>query len=170
MASLMENLLEVLEREHDEYEKLLKLGQRKKQVLIDADVEELEVLTEREQDVSSALRNLENKREQIMDDMSVVLNKKKEELTLGKMIEILDKQPEQQSRLTEIRTKLGATLKEVSTINEQNRVLTEQALELVEYDLNLFRSFRQAPETANYNRNAFNTGDLLGSSGFDTKQ
>ncbi|MCR5665536.1 MAG: flagellar protein FlgN [Eubacterium sp.] len=166
----MENLLEVLEREHDEYEKLLKLGQRKKQVLIDADVEELEVLTEREQDVSSALRNLENKREQIMDDMSVVLNKKKEELTLGKMIEILDKQPEQQSRLTEIRTKLGATLKEVSTINEQNRVLTEQALELVEYDLNLFRSFRQAPETANYNRNAFNTGDLLGSSGFDTKQ
>ncbi|SDB23291.1 flagellar protein FlgN [Eubacterium oxidoreducens] len=170
MASLMENLLDVLEREHKEYEKLFQLGQRKRQILIDADVEELEVLTEREQDVSSTLRNLENKREQIMDDMSVVLNRKKEEMTLGKMIEILDKQPEQQSRLTEIRTKLGATLKEVSAINEQNRVLTQQALELVEYDLNLFRSFRQAPETANYNRNAYNTGDLLGSSGFDTKQ
>ncbi len=170
MASLMENLLDVLDQELVLYQQLLQLGVDKKQVLIEAKVEELEVITGQEQDVSSALRNLENKRGQIMDDMSVVLNRKKEELTLGKMIEILDKQPNEQSRLRELRTKLGTTLREVAAINEQNRALTLQALELVEYDLNLFRSFRQAPETANYNRNAYNTGDLLASSGFDARQ
>ena len=52
----------------------------------------------------------------------------------------------------------------------KNQMLTQQALELVEYDLNLFRSMRQAPETANYNKNAYNTGTLLGNSGFDFKQ
>ncbi len=170
MASLMSNLLEVLGREEKEYRKLLELSESKKTALIKADIETLEDITSREQDVSSVLLNLEHKREKIMDDMSVVLNKPKEELTLQKMIEILNKQPEEQQRLKEIRERLGTTVREVSAANEQNRVLTQQALELVEYDLNLFRSLRQAPETANYDRRAANTGDLLGSSGFDAKQ
>ena len=56
------------------------------------------------------------------------------------------------------------------TINQQNEALLKQALEMVEFDLTLLRSMRQAPETANYNKNAYNTGDLLGGSGFDAKQ
>ena len=58
----------------------------------------------------------------------------------------------------------------MSAVNEQNRVLLEQALEMVNFDLTLFKSLRQAPETANYDKNAYNTGELLGSSGFDAKQ
>ena len=54
--------------------------------------------------------------------------------------------------------------------NEQNQVLLQNALEMVEFDLTLFKSLRQAPETANYDSNAYNTGTLLGSSGFDAKQ
>ena len=67
----------------------------------------------------------------------------------------------------------GAALqtgKEMAAINEQNEILLNQALEMVEFDLTLLKSMRQAPETANYNKNACNTGDLLGSSGFDAKQ
>ena len=37
-------------------------------------------------------------------------------------------------------------------------------------DITLFKSMRQAPETANYDKNAYNTGTLLGGSGFDAKQ
>ena len=50
------------------------------------------------------------------------------------------------------------------------RELLKQALEMVEFDLTLLKSMRQAPETANYDKNAYNTGDILGSSGFDAKQ
>ena len=50
------------------------------------------------------------------------------------------------------------------------RQLVNQAMELVEFDMALLKSMRQAPETANYNRQAYNTGELLGSGGFDAKQ
>ena len=40
---------------------------------------------------------------------------------------------------------------------------------MTEFDITLFKSMRQAPETANYDRNAYNTGSLLGGSGFDAK-
>ena len=56
------------------------------------------------------------------------------------------------------------------TINQQNQILLKQAMELAEFDITLFRSMRQAPETANYDRNACNTGMRLGTSGFDAKQ
>ena len=58
----------------------------------------------------------------------------------------------------------------MAQLNTQNQALIKQSLEMVEFDLTLLKSMRQAPETANYNKNACNTGDLLGSSGFDAKQ
>ena len=55
----------------------------------------------------------------------------------------------------------------MQSLNEQNSVLIRQAIELNEFDLTLFKSLRQAPETANYDRSAANTGSLLGGGGFD---
>ena len=74
------------------------------------------------------------------------------------------------AQLMEVKERLLQTGKEMAAINEQNEILLNQALEMVEFDLTLLKSMRQAPETANYNKNACNTGDLLGSSGFDAKQ
>ncbi len=48
----------------------------------------------------------------------------------------------------------------MKNINEQNQTLVNQAMELVEFDMALLKSMRQAPETANYNRQAYNTGEL----------
>ena len=39
-----------------------------------------------------------------------------------------------------------------------------------EFDLTMFKSMSKDPTTANYDKRANNTGDLLGSSGFDAKQ
>jgi hypothetical protein len=55
----------------------------------------------------------------------------------------------------------------MKALNDQNVVLIQQAIELNDFDLTLFKSMRQAPETANYDKSACNTGALLGSSGFD---
>ena len=56
---------------------------------------------------------------------------------------------------------------QMKKLNDQNIILIRQAIELNEFDLTLFKSLRQAPETANYDKTACNTGSLLGSSGFD---
>lgn len=170
MASLMDDLIQVLEDENKEYEKLAELSKEKKQVIIDANVPALEKIVDLEQDVASKIQNLDNRRQKVMQDMSVVLNKADQNFTVDTIIEMLSSQPKEQQRLKDIKKQLKTTLDEVRRINEQNQTLLNQALEMVEFDLTLFRSMRTAPETANYNKNAYNTGEILGGGGFDAKQ
>lgn len=170
MASLMDDLIQVLENENEEYGKLVELSKEKKQVIIDANVPALEKIVDLEQDVASKIQNLDNHRQKVMRDMSVVLNKSEQDFTLDTILEMLSSQPKEQERLQNVKQQLKTTLAEVQKINEQNQTLLNQALELVEFDLTLFRSMRTAPETANYNKNAYNTGEILGGGGFDAKQ
>ncbi len=170
MASLMDDLIHVLETETVQYQKLAELSREKKGVIIKADVPALEKIVDLEQDVSSQIQNLEKHRRKVMHDMSVVLNKPEEGFTLSTIIDMLGSQPVEQKRLENVKNQLKTTLDEVRKINEQNQTLLNQALEMVEFDLTLFRSMRTAPETANYNKNAYNTGEILGNSGFDAKQ
>lgn len=170
MASLMEEFMDVLERENGEYERLTELSREKRQIIIDGNIPALEEITNREQEITSILKNLEKKREEVVNDMSIVLSKKPEELTVTNMIAFLNKQPKEQQKLQELKVKLRATIEEMADINTQNEVLLRHALEMAEFDLTLFKSMRQAPTTANYDRRANNTGELLGSGGFDAKQ
>ena len=170
MASLMDNLLDVLNEEESQYRELINLSNEKKDVLIKADIERLQQITEAEQNITDDLHNLEARRRSVISDMAVVLRRDEGELTVEKMIEILDKQPEEKEKLAEVRKRLRETLDEMIRVNTQNQILIKQAMEMVEFDLTLFRSMRQAPETANYGRDAESTGDLLGRSGFDAKQ
>lgn len=170
MASLLEDFMSVLEKENGEYQRLTELSKEKKQIIIDGDIPALEEITNQEQEIASVLKNLANKREEVIKDMSIVLSKKPEELTITNMIAFLNKQPIEQKKLTDLRERLQETLKEMADINGQNEVLLRHAMEMTEFDLTLFRSMRQAPATANYDKRANNTGDLLGSSGFDAKQ
>jgi len=170
VASLMEDFMDVLEKENVEYEQLTELSLEKRQIIIAGDVPALEEITGREQEITSNLKNLENKREQVVKDMAIVLSKEPQELTITNMIAFLNKQPEEQQKLQDIRKRLKDTLNKMADINTQNEVLLTQAMEMVEFDLTLFKSMRQAPTTANYDKRANNTGDVLGSRGFDAKQ
>ena len=164
MASLMEDLIDVLNKEEEQYQGLIELGKKKREVVIRADIKTLDEITATEQEVASNLQNLAKKRTRVLNDMNPG------EVTITKMISYLEEQPVEQKQLMEVKERLLQTGKEMAAINEQNEILLNQALEMVEFDLTLLKSMRQAPETANYNKNACNTGDLLGSSGFDAKQ
>ena len=166
----MEDFMDILEKENGEYERLTELSIQKRQIIIDGDVPALEDMTGREQEITSNLKNLENKREQVVKDMAIVLSKDPEELTITNMIAFLNKQPEEQQKLQSIRERLKSTLTKMADINTQNEILLTQAMEMVEFDLTLFKSMRQAPTTANYDKRANNTGEVLGSRGFDAKQ
>lgn len=170
MASLMEDFMDVLEQENREYERLTELSVEKRQIIIDGNVPALEDMTGKEQEITSNLKNLENRREQVVKDMAIVLSKDPSELTITNMIAFLNKQPKEQEKLQTIREKLKETLAKMADINTQNEILLTQAMEMVEFDLTLFKSMRQAPTTANYDKRANNTGDILGSRGFDAKQ
>lgn len=170
MASLMDNLVEVLEAENTQYGRLVDLSKEKKRAIIQADIKTLERITEQEQEISSLLRNLDIRRDAVIKDMADVLGKDFEEMTITRLIGYLEQQPKEQERLLKVREKILATGKEMQEWNRRNGVLLNQALEMAEFDLTLFKSMRQAPETANYDKNAYSTGELLGQSGFDAKQ
>lgn len=170
MASLIEDLIDTLSKEKEGYGKLYELSCEKRPHIVNRELQALEDVTSREQLISSDLKNLEKKRLGLLKDMAVVLGHDNEELTVSGVIDLLDKQPKEQEALRKSRDELVDTATQMQFMNQQNQLLLEQAMEMVEFDLNLFKSMRQAPETANYNRNAYNTGDLLPNSGFDTKQ
>lgn len=170
MASLVEELRNILVAEENIYRDLLTYGEQKRQILIDADVPALEKLTSIEQEASDKLLSYSNKQIQVLADIATVIGRNEEQMTVTRLIGYLAGQPDVQKQLQKARDRLLDTAKQVQSLNRQNEALLKQAIELTEFDLTLFRSLRQAPETANYNRNAYNTGTLLGSSGFDAKQ
>lgn len=170
MASLVDELVSVLEEEEKLYRVLLDCAEKKTQILINADVPALEQLTAIEQEKSDELLAFGNRQIQLLTDIKTVLGKTEEQLTVTTLIGYLSSQPEVQGKLSTARNNLLDAATQVQQKNQQNEVLLRQAIELTEFDITLFKSLRQAPETANYNNKAYNTGALLGGSGFDAKQ
>ena len=172
MASLMENLIEVLGTESREYESLLGLSRRKTPEIVSGNLEELAKITDEEQIVVERINHLDKKREEVFADVANVINKDVKTLKIADLVAMLASRPEEQQKLAKAHDELKAVVQNVREVNEQNRTLLENALEMVEFDMNILQSLKAAPETANYNRGAFNTGTLMGvdAGGFDAKQ
>ena len=170
MASLVDELVNILREETRLYCALEECADEKTQILVRADVPALEKLTIVEQARSDELLALSNKQVQVLNDIKTVLGRTEEKLTVTMLIGYLASQPQVQETLTIARDDLMAAARRVQDKNQQNVILLQHAIEMTEFDITLFKSMRQAPETANYNKNAYNTGVLLGSSGFDAKQ
>ena len=172
MASLMEVLIDVLEQENQEYEKLLSLSMRKTSVIVSEDLAELAKITDEEQIIVGRINRLDHQRNEAVNDIADVLNKDVDKLKIVDLIRMLAARPEEQEKLAVVFDKLRGNVRSVKRVNEQNRELINDALELVRFNMNVLQSMNKAPESANYNRGAYNTGDMIGTSHmtFDAKQ
>lgn len=168
----MENLIDVLNRENSEYEELLKLSQRKTPIIIKGDLEQLQIVTDEEQVIVGRINQLEKSRTEVVTDIANVLNKDVNTLKLTNIIAMLAARPAEQQILAEVHDKLHETVYTLKKVNEHNRELLTNSLEMVEFEMNLLQAMKAAPETANYNRGAYNSGTTMGvvSGGFDAKQ
>jgi hypothetical protein len=101
-----------------------------------------------------------------------VLNKDVKTLKLKDLIAMLADRPQERKPLEEVHDRLRETVRGLKRVNEQNMELLKNAMDMVEFDMNLLQAMKAAPETANYNRGAYNAGDTMGiaNSGFDAKQ
>ena len=119
MASLMDDLTQVLENETVEYKKLIELSDNLRKALIESDVSTVEQMTAAQEEVSNGIQSLESRRARIMNDIAVVLNKKPEELKVSMLEETLAGQPALQQRLAAVRTELKQTMDELKRINHR---------------------------------------------------
>ena len=170
MASLMQDLIATLRMEYAAYQELLPVVEQKTQAIIANDLQKVQAITEFEQSAIGKISGLEQKRTEIMQNISVVLNKKLPELTLPNLIKLLDRQPEEQETLKAIHKELTDVLKRLSEVNGHNRNLIEQSLEMISYNMNLLQSTRIVPGNT-YTRNAGQWNMTASQTGmFDAKQ
>lgn len=172
MASLMENLISVLEEETKAYKELLELSMKKTPIIVSGDLAGLQKITDEEQSIVAKVNRLDGKREEVTKDIANVLNKDVTKLKLVDIIQMLSQRPVEQKQLAAVHDTLREIVGQMTRVNEQNRELIQSSLEMVEFDLNLIHSMKSAPQTANYNRGAYNSGAVMGRSrgGFDAKQ
>lgn len=140
--------------------------------MVSGALEELAKITDEEQAVVSKINRLDQQRQEVYADIANVINKDVETLKLADLVEMLKNRPQEQQKLAHVYDKLRTAVHEVKRVNEQNRVLIENMLEMVEFDMNMLQAMKSAPETANYNKGAYSTGLQMGTDigGFDAKQ
>lgn len=168
MASLIEDLINTLDLENEEYTELLRISHDKTPVIIAGDVAKLNDIIAEEQLHTDKVAALESRRIQVVNDIATVLNKDVDTLTIKKIIGLLKGQDKEQSALAKVHDKLKLTLNDMVVVNEINKQLIEESLELVEFNINYLNSINQMPETANYTKDAYNASGISNST-FDTK-
>lgn len=172
MASLLENLIDVLDSENNEYEKLIVLAERKTPVIVAGNIDDLGKITEDEQEIVGTIQGIEKQRNKILADIANVVNRDVKTLKLIDLIQMLDKMPDQQKLLKGAQKRLRATIDRLRAANDKNQMLLADKLDMVDFNLNMIRAMKSAPQTANYTKDAYTNGQSLGifHGGFDAKQ
>ena len=148
MASLIDTLIDVLGQEDAEYKKLLELSNNKTKAIVGADIERLQDILVQEQAQIDAINKLEQQR----------------------ILEVLKKQPKEHDALEAVNAQLKQTLNELMKINENNKLLTKESLDMVEFELNIAKNAVLTPQTGNYSKNAYDEERIQTVSGFDARQ
>lgn len=170
MANLIEELISVLEETTGCYENLLVMANNKKDVIIKGDVPSLQTITDEEQIVAGRLLRLEKKRIGIIDDIALVTNQDKKNMTVSVLIKMLAKQEDTQKQLKAVSNRMMDLVESVKKINDTNRILLEESIEYINYTMNAIKSAGDQPAGSNYQ----NKGNLYEGKGavnfFDAKQ
>ena len=171
MAGLIDELVNTMSQENDIYKELIPIAEEKTRVIIKNDLDALQKITEQEQLTIEKINALEKKREEVVINIGTVLSRDPKELNMKALIKIMGKQPKEQKELSRIHDELDGNLRRLVTINDRNKELINQSLEMIEFNMNLIQSTRMAPGVNNYTRSAGESSIRQAGTGmFDAKQ
>ena len=171
MASLMEELIQTLNTEESLYGQLIPIEEEKTRAIISNDLEALQDITAREHELVDQTSALENKREQVAMDIATVLGRDPKTITLEQIAAVLKNQPEDQKKLQEVHDRLRKTVSRLQDVNNQNKDLLKEAIDMVEYNMNVIRSTRMSSGSSNYSSDASEVAGMAPQHGmFDAKQ
>jgi hypothetical protein len=171
MASLIETLIDVLEQENTEYESLMETANVKTAAIVSGDVEKLQDILLEEQKFIDVITKLDAKREENVKDICNVLNVSARGVKITDIINMLEKQPKEQAALTEVHLKLKRTIDNLVRVNDNNKTLLQESMDMLDFEMNLARNAMVAPQTGNYSKGAYEQDTGYGTLGaFDAKQ
>lgn len=147
MAGLIHDLIEILGEQKECYEGLLTLAKYKTDSIVNREMDILEQVLKREQEFIGRASRLEKNREEILKDISNVLNISFKELTIANLILSLDKTPDEQEELRQLRQELIDIVEQIKQHNMTNEGLINQSLEFIEFTLNAIQSMNSYPSS-----------------------
>ncbi len=171
MASLIEELITVLKEETKIYEELVPIAEEKSLIIIDNDLQKLQTLTEREQTLVDTIAALEHKRMGVITNIGYIVGKPAAQIRVKDIIHFLSKQPKEQKEISVLHDRLKHSIQRLMEINNRNKSLIQQSLEMIEFNMNFIQSTRMSPGNNNYNKGAMNQESLSSQARtFDAKQ
>ncbi len=169
MASLIHELIEVLEQEQACYKEILACSQEKTDYIVEGNVESLQFLTTTEQSLAGRAFQLGKKREGLLEDMAMVLGQKPQSLQLTFLIQKMNNMPTEQGQLQKLQQQLTTLMEELKQVNEQNRLLLEQSLEFIDFTVRALQSQHSGAGLSLYEKQG-QTTEYEGQNFFDRKQ
>jgi flagellar biosynthesis/type III secretory pathway chaperone len=139
MAGMIDQLIDILSEQAARCEELLGLAKEKKDVIVKNDIEQLQKITGLENMVISQNNRLERQRISLAADIAEVLGKRGQVLDIAALITCMEGQP-QQEPLREAGNRLRSIINELKEVNDFNHTLIQNALDYVEYSLNVIRT------------------------------
>ncbi len=171
MASLMEELIGTLTAEEEIYRDLVPVEEEKTRAIIANDLKALQDITVREHELVDRTSALEGKRERVTLDIATVLSMDPKNITLEKIIDVLKNQPDDQKRLQIVHDRLRKTVMRLQAVNDQNKTLLKEAMDMIEFNMNVIRSTRMSSGSSNYSSDASEVAGMAPQHGmFDAKQ
>jgi methylphosphotriester-DNA--protein-cysteine methyltransferase len=167
----MEELMDTLVKEERLYRKLIPIEEEKTRAIVSNDLELMQKITDREHEMVDRTTALEGKREQVVRDIATVLGKNPETITLKEVADSLKNQPDDQHKLQTIHDHLKKTVQRLKSVNDQNKELLKESMDMVEFNMNVIRSTRMMSGSSNYSSDASEIAGMAPQHGmFDATQ
>lgn len=148
---------ELLEQELKILEELLVISEEKTEILVENDVEKLESVLPKEEELIKGIVSLENERMSVLNNWGVAME--------TPISDIINKVPEGSEELKELGDKLSDVMSKLKRKNDLNNSIMQENLDWLDFNLNLITS-TQAPVGYDDENRETSAGDR---SIFDTK-
>ena len=146
------------------------MSTEKSEIIVEGDPDSINAMVVREHSVVERITIFEKKRAEATKDIAIVLNKDPKTLTLSVLTELLASRKKESDALKEIHDKLSATMSQMVRVNEQNKVLLQESIDMIQFEMNIVQSMKQGPSNANYQGMDYADNDYGFSGSFDAKQ
>ncbi|MCL1995496.1 MAG: flagellar protein FlgN [Defluviitaleaceae bacterium] len=154
MASLIEELITTLQKQQVHFNEMLILSEEKANVIAKNNIETLQQITAAETAIIGKNQRLDQKREEIVKNIGIVLNEDHTKLTITKISQII-KIDAESKQLIEIRDKLKETLDALKQQNDINATLIQGSLDYIDFSVNLMREGGLDPQNLTPAKNLF---------------
>ncbi len=164
MLKNFSKMLEIIDQENKLYAELIKIGEEKKNVIINNDVVALEAITKKEQGFVKTIVSLEALRVQAVDGFCIEKGIKRVD-TVTELMSHLSEMERLQFNVA--REKMQRTIDGLKDVNELNNSLINQSLDYIELSLEIAKSFGM--QDAGYGEDAADREVRISKGLFDAK-